>query len=56
MRPVGEAAPLGAPVAEPQFFWLWAPVNFPSLSTHFDVNEYADGRRWHEYGAVARGR
>lgn len=53
VRPVGEAAPLGAPVGDPQFFWLWAPVNFPSLSTHFDVNEYADGRRWHEYGAVA---
>ena len=29
-------------------------MNFPSLSTHFDVNEYADGRRWHEVGAVAR--
>jgi hypothetical protein len=53
-RPIGEPAPTGAPVAMPQFFWLWAPVNFPSLSTHFDVNEYADGRRWHETGAIAR--
>jgi hypothetical protein len=40
-------------VAEPQFFWLWAPVNFPSLSTHFDVNDFGDGRRWHEVGAIA---
>ena len=53
IRPVGEAAPTGAPVGEPQFFWLWAPVNFATLATHFDVNEYGDGRRWHEVGAVA---
>ncbi len=53
VRPVGEPAPAGAPVALPQFFWLWAPVNFPDFSTHFDVNEYGDGRRWHEVGAIA---
>jgi hypothetical protein len=53
VRPVGEAAPLGAPVGEPQFFWLWAPVNFPSCSTHFDINDFSDGRRWHEFGALA---
>jgi hypothetical protein len=52
IRPVGEPAPSGAPVGWPQFFWLWAPVNFASLSTHFDVNEYGDGRRWHEVGAL----
>lgn len=54
IRPTGEAAPSGAPVAAAQFFWLWAPVNFPELSTHFDVNEYGDGRRWHEVGVIAR--
>ena len=53
VRPVGEPAALGAPVGWPQFFWLWAPVNFPDFSTHFDVNEYGDGRRWHEVGAFA---
>lgn len=53
IRPIGEPAPTGAPVMQPQFFWLWAPVNFPSCSTHFDVNEYGDGRRWHETGALA---
>jgi hypothetical protein len=53
VRPVGEPAPLGAPVMEPQFFWLWAPVNFPTLSTHFDVNERGDGTRWHQVGALA---
>ena len=54
VRPIGEPAPTGAPVGgPPQFYWLWAPVNFPSMSTHFDVNEHADGRRWHEVGAIA---
>jgi hypothetical protein len=53
IRPVGEQ-PVGlAPAQQPQFFWLWAPVNFPSCSTHFDVCEYGDGRRWHETGAIA---
>jgi hypothetical protein len=54
IRPTGEPTATGAPVAPPQFFWLWAPVNFPSLSTHFDVNEYGDGSRWHDVGAIAR--
>jgi hypothetical protein len=52
IRPVGERSSTGAPVRESQYFWLWAPANFQSLSTHFDVNEYSDGRRWHEAGAV----
>jgi hypothetical protein len=53
IRPVGERGPTGAPVGEPQFYWLWAPINFGSYSTHFDINEYGDGRRWHETGFVA---
>jgi len=53
VRPIGETGPTGAPVGLPQFFWLWAPVNFPSCSTHFDVNEYGDGRRWHETGTLS---
>jgi hypothetical protein len=53
VRTVGEPAPTGAPVADPQFFWLWAPLNFDTFSTHFDVNELFDGKRWHETGFVA---
>jgi hypothetical protein len=53
IRPVGERVPMGAPGGDPQFFWLWAPVNFPTYSTHLDVNETADGRRWHETAVVA---
>ena len=52
VRPIGPAADVGAPVGERQFFWLWAPINFPTFSTHFDVNEYASGERWHETGFV----
>ena len=52
VRPIGPAADLGAPVGERQFFWLWAPINFATFSTHFDVNEYASGERWHETGFV----
>ncbi|HSQ01320.1 MAG TPA: hypothetical protein VL049_29210, partial [Candidatus Dormibacteraeota bacterium] len=52
IRPVGEREPdaSGGPT---QFFWLWAPVNFDDLCTHFDVNEDADGSRWHEAGMIA---
>ena len=56
IRPVGERAALGAPTAAPQFYWLWAPVNFDGFSTHFDVNEHGDGRRWHETGFLAPSR
>ncbi|MEM9749248.1 MAG: hypothetical protein AAF945_21365 [Actinomycetota bacterium] len=54
VRTVGERAPVGAPVADPQFFWLWAPLHFEGFAAHFDVNEYADGHRWHDSGFVAR--
>jgi hypothetical protein len=53
VRPVGERVAMGAPTAAPQFYWLWAPVSFDHVATHFDVNEHADGRRWHETGFVA---
>ena len=53
VRPIGERAATGAPVADPQYFWLWAPINFDTFSTHFDVNELFDGTRWHETGFVA---
>ena len=50
IRPCGERVTVPPPAAPPQFYWLWAPLNFPDFATHFDVNEYADGARWHEYG------
>lgn len=52
VRPVGEREAAGAPGPSPQFFWLWAPINFGDVCTHFDTNDLADGRPWHRYGAV----
>ncbi len=53
VRPVGERVQLGAPTGgDPQFFWLWAPLSFPGFCTHFDVNEEANGHRWHEVAAL----
>lgn len=52
VRPVGERYAYGAPTGEPQFYWLWAPVNFETFCTHFDVNETADGERWHQEAVI----
>jgi len=49
IRPVGERE-TGAPGPAPQFFWLWAPLNFDDGAVHFDAQEDADGRRWHQNG------
>lgn len=50
IRTVGEGEG-GAPNPSlPQFFWLWAPINFTDGATHFDVNETAIGERWHQTG------
>jgi len=52
VRPLGEP-PGGAPPSRlPQFFWLWAPLHFDDGCTHFDVNEDAEGRRWHHSGML----
>jgi hypothetical protein len=52
VRPVGERYGYGAPVMAPQFFWVWAPFQFETCATHFDVNETDTGERWHEGGFV----
>ncbi|WP_322795385.1 hypothetical protein [Tepidiforma sp.] len=55
IRPVGGRDPRGAPPQEPpQFFWNWAPVNFPDLCVLATVSELADGTRWHESGVILR--
>jgi len=54
VRPVGEREQ-GAPGGIQQFFWLWAPINFDDVCTHFDVNEHGDGRRWHFGGKPGAG-
>jgi hypothetical protein len=51
VRPVGTAPP-GPSAFGPQFFWLWAPINFDDVCVHFDTNEHGDGRQWHHEGLV----
>lgn len=48
----GGRGPEAAPSA-PQFFWLWTPINFDDGAVHLDVNENADGTRWHDGGFAA---
>ncbi|GIW41833.1 MAG: hypothetical protein KatS3mg076_2410 [Candidatus Binatia bacterium] len=53
IRPLGGGDP-EAPELPLQFYWLWAPVHFEDLCTHFAVNEDERGGRWHQGGAVVR--
>jgi hypothetical protein len=50
VRPVGDQPK--SPPSIPQFFWIWAPTLFADCATHFAVNHDADGRPWHQSGAV----
>ncbi len=54
VRAVGSREPNLAPDGPtPTFYWLWAPLNFPDSNVLFDVNETADGTRWHANAAIA---
>jgi hypothetical protein len=47
VRPIGapDAQPL-APMVPPQFFWLWAPLQFEGLSLYAHSNDDAEGIPW----------
>jgi hypothetical protein len=47
VRPIGasDAQPVVPPIL-PQFYWLWAPTNFPDLSLFAHVNEDETGAAW----------
>ncbi len=52
LRGVGERE-AGAPsTGARQLCWLWAPLHFDDVCTHFGVFEHADGTQWHTHGAV----
>jgi hypothetical protein len=53
IRPVGERDYMGGIQVVPQFFWLWAPINFEDRVVLFDSNQEADGTPWHEHGAIS---
>ncbi|MEM5517739.1 hypothetical protein WNY37_12340 [Henriciella sp. AS95] len=52
--------PIGAQDAQPvipekpfQFYWVWTPLNFPSLSLYFHVNEDEKGDSWNTRSVLA---
>jgi hypothetical protein len=54
VRPVGDRdTQMPAPMALPQFYWLWAPVNFDDCIALYSVNGDADGNVWHSNGLIA---
>ena len=52
VRGVGEREGGKPPAERPQFFWLWAPLNFDDGCLHFGVNENAMGEPWHASGSA----
>ena len=54
VRPIGARDPQPTvPVHMPQFYWLWAPTNFPNLSLYYHVNEDAYGSPWNTRSVLA---
>ena len=47
VRPIGapDAQPV-VPAVAPQFYWLWAPLNFDDYLLFFHINDDAHGRAW----------
>ncbi len=53
VRPIGEADPQAlAPAQGPQFYWIWAPINFDDCATYYHNNSKADGSPWNEAAAL----
>jgi hypothetical protein len=53
IRPLGEREAPGAISPVPQFYWMWAPLNFEDRVVLWDTNEDAEGRPWHLSGMIA---
>ena len=53
IRQIGAADPQPVvPAALPQFYWLWAPTNFPNLSLYAHVNEDEGGKPWNRRASL----
>ncbi len=53
IRQIGAADPQPAvPQSIPQFYWLWAPTNFPNLSLYAHVNEDGSGAPWNRRASL----
>jgi hypothetical protein len=53
IRPVGEPPGGAPPVAPPQTFWLWAPLNFDDRCTYIALFDDADGSRFYQHSLIA---
>jgi hypothetical protein len=54
VRPIGAADPQPTvPQHLPQFYWLWAPTNFPNLALYAHVNEDEEGHAWNSRASLA---
>lgn len=55
IRPVGMADPQRNPSAPelPQFYWLWAPINWPAGVSFYLLNDDAEGMPWNTAGVYA---
>jgi hypothetical protein len=53
VRQIGaaDAQPI-VPAVRPQFYWVWAPTNFPNLSLYAHVNEDATGAPWNRRASL----
>ncbi len=55
IRPIGERDHQAAvPPQPPQFYWIWAPANFPTGSFFFHSNEDGEGVAWNRRAVWAR--
>ncbi|MFT7687587.1 MAG: hypothetical protein ACI9FB_002943, partial [Candidatus Azotimanducaceae bacterium] len=53
IRTIGEADSQPNPSAKAtQFYWLWAPLNFEEFSTHYFLNDDAEGKSWNGNGVI----
>ncbi|MDH3644830.1 MAG: hypothetical protein OES38_22180 [Gammaproteobacteria bacterium] len=56
IRGVGDRDTQVNPYAgDPQFFWLWAPLNFPSGASFYHLNADVTGKPWNTMGRTVRG-
>jgi hypothetical protein len=54
IRPVGigDAQPM-APAQDPQFYWVWVPINFGDRTSFYHINADGDGKPWNESAVIA---
>jgi hypothetical protein len=51
-RGVGEPEGGAPPRRAPQVFWLWAPIHWDDVCTHYGLFEHADGERWKQFAQI----